>query len=549
MPISNQYYYNQSIPLVEEASDLELAILEELRKITNRTIDDPGYNASRRIEQFTEEEIEKWLSNSEKWVLATLPAAYLRGIQHQDSTINRLVSNPKPPTQPIGQQTFQNLVRIDSTARVPGENGISVLSKFRNHFEHLAPLEQGAIQTFQNTAPHILRDARRKYQAIAREALEPAFRTGATATRRDLSQGILDRFAKDGIEAVEYPSGYKMSVEAYAEREARSYTGKTAMQAQSNRAMERGYDLVRITQYAGPSPMCNPYQGKVFSLRGGSEQYPALDSVIFAGSYEVGGGIYHDYCFSYDTEVFTEKGWMPFFKLDGEKILSRNPASHKLEFVDYVRFISKRYKGVMIQFTGGNVDIRVTDNHMMYATETDYAYGNVSYKEWDFELVEAKNIIGKHTFLTGFDGQLSKHSEVRKDYVKDEQVYCVTLEKNHVMLVRRKGKPIWSGNCGHSQNTYIPGQSESIPLTDSPEENKILNEMGEAKGNRHIFQQSQELRRIERQIRKRKKEAVIALNPSVRKRKEQLVRNWQARAKEHVDSNPFLKRAIAREQI
>jgi nucleoside-diphosphate-sugar epimerase len=30
----------------------------------------------------------------------------------------------------------------------------------------------------------------------------------------------------------------------------------------------------------------------------------------------------------------------------------------------------------------------------------------------------------------------------------DGVVYDVTLEKNHILMVRRNGKPVWSGNCG-----------------------------------------------------------------------------------------------------
>ena len=392
MPISNQYYFNQSIPLLEAAEGLQLAILEELRRINQRLINDPNYNGEQRLIQFTEQELEKFDRESQAWILATLPAAYMRGISVQDSELRRMVKNPRPPSQSIGRQDIARLISVDVT-HTASANAQKVLSSFPDHLGKYAPFEGGAIGSMRQGRPHILRDARSKYQDMARNAMLPAFRHGDTATRRELSKMILNQFSRSGITSVG-----RLSAEAYAEREARSYTQKVAMQAQANRAMERGYDLVRLSQYAGPSPMCEPYQGKVFSLSGNSDKYPSLDSAIFAGSYDFGGGVYHDY-------------------------------------------------------------------------------------------------------------------------------------------------------CGHAQATYIPGVSPDQVLTDSPEENKILNQMGEARGNRFIFEQRQKQRKIEWTIRKFKRQKAVALDPKQRERADRFIKKWQGEAREHVKDNPFLKRAYVREQI
>lgn len=99
-------------------------------------------------------------------------------------------------------------------------------------------------------------------------------------------------------------------------------------------------------------------------------------------------------------------------------------------------------------------------------------------------------------------------------------VWDVELEKYHILFVRRNGKTAWSGNCGHSLGAYIPG------LTEKPTQA----EMG--KGD---FEEAQEQRRLEREIRRWKQRQAVAITDEEKKKAASKVREKQAKLREFLD--------------
>jgi len=109
---------------------------------------------------------------------------------------------------------------------------------------------------------------------------------------------------------------------------------------------------------------------------------------------------------------------------------------------------------------------------------------------------------------------------------------------------------LWHPNCGHAYSAFIPGTSEDLGrLSDDPTEQRILDEMGEAEGNRFIYEKRQLQRRYENAIRKAKRRKATALDKAERDRLQRLISQRQARIRELIDENPFLRRRYASEQI
>lgn len=394
MPISQSQLSNWSRELIELANRLDIRTIEELRKVAYRHLDDPFNDFEGRISGFTDSETDKFISDAEKWMFATLSGAYLTGITMEDRELNRMLSSPKNEGNPLPNNIFDR-TRQGTASEVARQ----ALKDFPNHIQNYAGYENAFREAIDQIKLPYQRSSVQAYRNIAAIVQSPTYINGDRATRINLSQNILRDLSGRGIETIAFPSGRRMTIEAWSEREARAYNHHVAVQGQINRATERGYELVQISAHAGASPMCYPYQGKVFSLTGDSDQYPPLQNAIFTGTWDEGGGIYHDY-------------------------------------------------------------------------------------------------------------------------------------------------------CSHFQSTYIPGVSEGIDsITDSPEENKILNRMGEKRGNDFIFKQEQEQRRIERQIRMYKRREAGSLTKSERERNNSLVRRWQSRQRELIDENPFLKRQYHRESV
>ena len=74
------------------------------------------------------------------------------------------------------------------------------------------------------------------------------------------------------------------------------------------------------------------------------------------------------YCFSNDTEVLTKNGWklLKNCDMDNDLFLSREPNTHKLEWVKAVDFIQFHHKGKMFEYKGKEIDLLVTPNHRLF---------------------------------------------------------------------------------------------------------------------------------------------------------------------------------------
>lgn len=94
--------------------------------------------------------------------------------------------------------------------------------------------------------------------------------------------------AKEGISAIEYPSGRVDSIETAVRRATVTGVNQTCGKMQEARAEELGWDLVEVTAHGGARPSHAEWQGKVYSLSGKSKKYPGLKD---ATGYGTGAGL------------------------------------------------------------------------------------------------------------------------------------------------------------------------------------------------------------------------------------------------------------------
>ena len=113
-------------------------------------------------------------------------------------------------------------------------------------------------------------------------------------------------------------------------------------------------DIIGVSFYFGGGPCnnsCPPLVGDYYK-DGSGKGWPPPSIPI------------HPSCYSQDTEVYTDKGWLHFEELTGEeKIFSLNPETLEADFLPYINFIKYRYQGEMQRFYNRNFDLLVTPNH------------------------------------------------------------------------------------------------------------------------------------------------------------------------------------------
>ena len=146
-------------------------------------------------------------------------------------------------------------------------------------YKKTAGLFRNLTSTTANTATKQFEDALdRAYMQIT---------TGAFDYGAAIRTAIKD-LARQGVGAVQYPSGHVDTIEVAVRRAAVTGVNQTALQLQSTLADEMGCDLLETTAHAGARPEHTIWQGRVFSRSGKSEKYP--DFVRETG-YGTGAGL------------------------------------------------------------------------------------------------------------------------------------------------------------------------------------------------------------------------------------------------------------------
>lgn len=310
MPFPPTYWENLSQGVMEVSEAFTLWTLTRLRILANKAIRDPGV-IFRGEEQRLQARYGVFITQARGWADNELPKAYLRGLQKGGE-----VANPRP---------FRRGLLTPPGGMPPGSNARKILSQYPRHLSVYGAFQKAVYDDFDQTRTFILRQTRGRIREINILAGQAHYREGDIFTRRVLTQDLMNRFAREGIEGVRYDDGRLMKLDSYCEMVARTQTANAARQAHLNRLQEAGQELVLISSHWPVSPMCEPYQGGVFSIEGGNRKYPSLQSAM-------DGGLYHANC-QHSQSGFTEGvTTKPEEELDSRENRQRYDASQKQRY-------------------------------------------------------------------------------------------------------------------------------------------------------------------------------------------------------------------------
>lgn len=104
------------------------------------------------------------------------------------------------------------------------------------------------------------------YQRVVTEVA--AQTTLGTMTRREASQVVLQRLAKQGVTGFRDAAGRNWEMAAYSEMAMRTSTSQAMLQGHTDRIQELGLNLVCISNAPEECAVCRPYEGKVLSIDG-----------------------------------------------------------------------------------------------------------------------------------------------------------------------------------------------------------------------------------------------------------------------------------------
>jgi hypothetical protein len=252
MPISPadaERYAEEIRQIYQEAEHRLLAVVAKRLKRGLNVIDDPGW-AERQLAEirYLNRDIQaasKLITGYDEQIEAAIQAAYDQGqLAAAKDLVAAKLTAPVTDTSLTGANTVRTLA---------GK----------------------ATGTIKSTQLRILRTAQDAYRQVVYQV--SAVQSTGTLTRRQACQIALNRFADKGITGFIDTKGRSRNLASYCEMAVRSSVGQAAIEGHHSKLEDAGQDLVMVSSNNEGCDICEPWQGRILSLKGKTPGYPTVE--------------------------------------------------------------------------------------------------------------------------------------------------------------------------------------------------------------------------------------------------------------------------------
>jgi hypothetical protein len=130
--------------------------------------------------------------------------------------------------------------------------------------------------------------------------------TGQTV--KGMKDSLITTLIDKNITSIKTASGRRLNLASYAEIVARSTTREAQNRGLIDTVQNSGRDLVQMSSHATTCPVCEPLQGRVYSISGTNPDYPRLDFAFGAGHANIHPNCRHS-LFPYVPELDKRREW------------------------------------------------------------------------------------------------------------------------------------------------------------------------------------------------------------------------------------------------
>lgn len=175
-----------------------------------------------------------------------------------------------------------------------------------------------AHNTFNLTNMTLLKQAHSIYTNIVNKTTLDVI--SGTKTHDQALRDTIKQWAEYGIPALVDKGGKKWGTEGYVRMVINTTAHNTTHAMQDQRMMDYGIELVEVSSHAGARPLCEPYQGRIYSVKGKMPKYPNLYTDT---SYGQPAGLFgincHHMKYPY-IEGVSKQTYFPYPKQENDKV-------------------------------------------------------------------------------------------------------------------------------------------------------------------------------------------------------------------------------------
>ncbi|QKS71669.1 minor capsid protein [Paenalkalicoccus suaedae] len=265
MALTPQQLQNSAKPVTDIYSGIELAIMINIAERLGSTIeelqDNPALWQSNRFGELAE-----FYQRQRRFIIAQAPKA--------ERELRQTLSKTALDHIEIGEKALQEafdkgIVPVSPERLRDDPQMLSILSSYQQR----ARSDLNMINT------SVLNGSQQVYRNIISETTSRVLTGQMTADRAIRS--TLSKWSDKGIPTLTRSDGATLSAEGYVSMIVRSVTNDVTNDMQMTRIQQYGNDLIEVSSHIGARPRCAPFQGRIFSLSGNSNRYPAWSSTSY----------------------------------------------------------------------------------------------------------------------------------------------------------------------------------------------------------------------------------------------------------------------------
>ena len=212
-------------------------------------------------------QIKRYIQGSDKaikdWIVKAVADSYASGSNVMYADLRKLSVSPSNTQVVLGLWTADKIRQID------------LLSVQKDAINALV---SDAYLDFASGMNGLVRGAERQLNEALRRQIRAQEIVGQVtgASMKEIAKEVKTLIGDQGFSVLIDRGGHSWTLDRYSDMLARTHIIKSANEVAIARAVNFGIDHMQVSTHPGSCKICQPYEGKIYSVSGQSDEYPSI---------------------------------------------------------------------------------------------------------------------------------------------------------------------------------------------------------------------------------------------------------------------------------